>query len=304
MKIGYFADGAWSHKAIELISNMNDFEIVFIVPRFDIQDPILKELSNILSVPFLPIKNINSKETVKILSSYGADIFVSMSFNQIVKKPLLKLTKHGFINCHAGKLPFYRGCNVLNWVLINGEKEFGVTVHYMDEGIDTGDIISQELSEITDTDDYSTILDKATQLCANTLHNSLMKIKNSNVTRIKQSTIHKNGSYCRRRVDGDEWIDWTWSNLRIFNFVRAITKPGPYARTTIDNELILIHKVSIFKINLENKCSPGEIILYNGDILVRTSDGFIKINKFSFKYNTIENHKKIITGSMFKNLKI
>lgn len=301
MKIGYFADGPWSHKAIELISNNDDFEIVFIVPRFNKQDPVLKKWSKILSVPFLLIENINSKEAIKVLSSYDADIFVSMSFNQIIKKPLLEAAEHGFINCHAGKLPFYRGCNVLNWVLINGEREFGVTVHFVDEGIDTGDIISQEVSEITDIDDYSTILDRATQMCANTLNNSLIKIKNSNVNRIKQSTIHKNGSYCRRRVDGDEWIDWTWDSLRIFNFVRAITKPGPYAKTAIDNELILIHKVSIFKIDLSNKCSPGEIILYSGNILVKTGDGFILVNKCLFEYDTIENQKKIITGSKFKN---
>ena len=63
------------------------------------------------------------------------------------------------------KLPFYKGRNILNWVLINDEKEFGITVHYVDEGIDTGDIILQETFPIIDSDDYSTLLDKAYEEC-------------------------------------------------------------------------------------------------------------------------------------------
>ena len=64
-----------------------------------------------------------------------------MSFNQILKKKIINLPHLKTINCHAGKLPFYRGRNVLNRVLINDENEFGITIHYIDEGIDTGDIV-------------------------------------------------------------------------------------------------------------------------------------------------------------------
>ena len=77
-----------------------------------------------------------------------------MSFNQIFKREMIDLPKYGTINCHAGKLPFYRGRNILNWALINDEKEFGITVHYMDEGIDTGDIIVQRTYPIGEEDDY------------------------------------------------------------------------------------------------------------------------------------------------------
>ena len=64
----------------------------------------------------------------------------------------------GTINCHAGKLPFYRGRNVLNWAIINGESEFGITVHFIDDGIDTGDIIKQKTYPISLNDDYKSIL--------------------------------------------------------------------------------------------------------------------------------------------------
>ena len=84
----------------------------------------------------------------------------------------MSLPKLKTINCHAGKLPFYRGRDILNWVLINDEKEFGITVHYMDEGIDTGDIILQRTFPITDEDSYKTLLERSYDECANILYNT------------------------------------------------------------------------------------------------------------------------------------
>ena len=75
-----------------------------------------------------------------------------MSFDQIFKNEIINAINNNIINCHAGKLPFYRGRNILNWVLINDEKKFGITVHYIDEKIDCGDIILQRLFKITDQD--------------------------------------------------------------------------------------------------------------------------------------------------------
>ena len=142
MKIGYFADGPWAHESIAKIAEDSRFDITYIVPRFDNQDPILREWANKLEVDFLPFKDINSTESLEVLRGYEAELYVSMSFNQILKSKILDMPKLGFINCHAGALPFYRGRNILNWVLINDESHFGVTVHYIDEGIDTGDIIT------------------------------------------------------------------------------------------------------------------------------------------------------------------
>src|SRR4030066_979230 len=96
-----------------------------------------------LDIYFLPIQKCNSPENLDVLARYKADIFVSMSFNQILKKRIIDMAPRGFINCHAGALPYYRGRNILNWALINDAREFGVTVHYVNEGIDTGDIIAQ-----------------------------------------------------------------------------------------------------------------------------------------------------------------
>ena len=89
-------------------------------------------------------QNINFKNNFKIIYDYKCDLLVSMSYNQIFGKSYQKFFFKKIINCHAGNLPFYRGRNVLNWALINGEKKFGITVHFIDKGIDTGDIIIQK----------------------------------------------------------------------------------------------------------------------------------------------------------------
>src|SRR5690606_11568598 len=112
------------------------------------------------------------------------------------------------INCHAGKLPYYRGRNILNWVLINDENEFGITVHYIDDGIDTGDLILQETFPITDNDNYKTLLEVAYVECGNLLYKAINKIQEGNVKPVSQSTIHSVGFYCGIRRQGDEIINW------------------------------------------------------------------------------------------------
>jgi len=279
MRIGYFADGPWSHLALEKIVQDGRFEIAFIVPRFDVQDQVLAEWAAKLRVDFLPLQNVNAPESLEILRRYQADLFVSMSFNQILKKQILGLAPKGFINCHAGALPYYRGRNILNWALINDAKEFGVTVHYVDVGIDTGDIILQRMSAISDADTYATLHARAITLCAEVLHESLARIVSGDVRVTPQSDIHPVGFYCCKRVPGDEWIDWNWTSRHIFNFVRGITTPGPGARTVLDGHELIITKSEIIQDALNYIGVPGEIVgLKKNGIVVKTGDATILIS--------------------------
>ncbi|HPW79014.1 MAG TPA: formyltransferase family protein [Bacteroidales bacterium] len=172
ISIGYFADGPWSHKTLEKMLIDDSIEIKFIIPRNDSSDDTLARYANKLGIAYYKGVNINSSDFYHLAARYNCDLFVSMSFNQIFKKQIMSLPKLKTINCHAGKLPFYRGRDILNWVLINDEKEFGITVHYMDEGIDTGDIILQRTFPITDEDSYKTLLERSYDECANILYNT------------------------------------------------------------------------------------------------------------------------------------
>lgn len=276
MKIGYFADGPWSHRAIELIAETNGLEIVFIVPRYDTQDPILKEWAEKLDVPFITVENVNTSDFLSVMDEYKPDLLVSMSFNQILKKNIIEYAPLGFINCHAGALPFYRGRNPLNWALINGESSFGITVHYVDEGIDTGDIVEQRLYPITKRDNYGTLLNKAISECANVLYSAILKISRNEVDVIKQKDIHCIGTYFGIRTVGDEIVDFNWSAERINNFIRAISYPGPRARFFFNNEEYAIESSELIPGAPNYISTVGEVVGRNDNgVVVKVGDSTI-----------------------------
>ena len=183
----------------------------------------------------------------------------------------------------------------MNWALINDEKEFGITVHFVDEGIDTGDIILQHTYPITDKDTYSTLLKIAYDECAKLLYEAIKQIQNGSFNRIKQDTIHPVGFYCGRRSVGNEIIDWNSTSREIFNFTRALSSPGPLATTYIDNIPVRINRVRLIEEAPEYINSPGQILskTENG-FLVKTKDSFVEILE-------INTEAKVRVGARFKN---
>jgi methionyl-tRNA formyltransferase len=292
IKIGYFADGPWSYKAFERMIKDHTIEIAFIVPRYDTVDTILKKYATVNNIDYFLLKNVNDIESLSKINKYKCDLLVSMSFNQIFKSEIINLTPLKIINCHAGKLPFYRGRNVINWVLINGDKEFGITVHYVDEGVDTGDIILQKVFPITKIDTYKTLLAVAFEECANILYDSIKIIQMNNVNKIIQSTIHPVGMYCGRRGPGDEIVNWNDTSRNIYNFIRAICRPGPRATTYLEGDIIHINNSRFIN-------EAPNYIGKNGQVLAKTKDGFIIKTQDSF-IEILEIEGKIIVGKTFE----
>lgn len=292
LKIGYFADGPWSHGAFEKIITDERIEIAFIVPRTDSTDETLKNYSEKYNIPYHKGIKVNSKSFYELAKSYDCDLFVSMSFNQIFKDRIMNLPRLKTINCHAGKLPFYRGRNILNWVLINDENEFGITVHYMDSGIDTGDIILQRTFPISDDDNYKTLLETAYSECANILYDALVLFLENKVERISQKLIHSVGFYCSARKVGDENLNWNQTSREIFNFVRAICKPAPQARTILNGTEMKINKVKEIPNAPVYKDVAGSVLSLN-PFYVKTKDSFIEIVEYEYP-------DKIRIGDRFK----
>jgi len=284
-KIGYFADGPWSHKAMEKILSDNAMQIAFVCGRYGKTDEILKKLSILNNIPFITEQYINSEKFVEFVKKFNCDLLVSMSFNQIFKEPLMDSQNIKIINCHAGKLPEYRGRNILNWVLINDEKEFGVTVHFVDKGIDTGDIIHQSRYKISDLDDYQTLLTKAYTFCAEDLYVAIKSLQNNNYERVQQTSLKQKGFYCSKRKEGDEIIDWNKTSREIFCFIRALCEPGPSAQSKIANNLVKINKAEFIEDAPTYKDIPGSVLFVsNSYFLVKTGDSFIKIKDYSSSY--------------------
>ncbi len=208
-----------------------------------------------------------------------------MSFNQIFKENLL--SNYEIINTHAGKLPFYRGRNILNWVLINGEKDFGISVHFVDDGIDTGDLILQKCYEIGTEDDYSTLLSLAHRECAALLYEALRLYFRGEVKRIRQASIDEIGSYCPRRKKGDEKIDFNKGAREIFNFIRGLNAPNLGALAFVRGREIRLFKSKIHSENL----TKNEANLPNGSVLsademgflMKLKDGILRVCEYKFE---------------------
>jgi methionyl-tRNA formyltransferase len=279
LKIGYFADGPWSHQAFKKIIQDPSLNILFVVPRFDSVDSELEKLALLHNIDFIKSKNINNIDFIESLRKYDCDIFISLSFNQIFKTDIINLPPFKTINVHCGKLPFYRGRNILNWALINDEKEFGITVHYVDLGIDTGDIILQKLYPIDDNDTYNSLLHRAYTGCADILYESLKIIQSGDVKTIPQNSIHPVGFYCGLRGEGDEKINWNQTSRQIFNFIRAVSYPGPMASSFFNGELVKINASKMIQNAPSYVGTPGQIIGKNdnGHFIVKTLDSFIEI---------------------------
>lgn len=283
LKIGYFADGPWSHIAFKKLVNDKDISIEFICARFDTTDNTLKDFAEEYNIPYLKHSNVNDISFIEKVALFDCDLFVSMSFNQIFKKEIINLPRLKTINCHAGRLPFYRGRNILNWALINDEKEFGITVHFVDEGVDTGDIILQRGYTISDKDDYSTLLERSDIECATILYDAIRLFVQSEVDPIRQSTIHPVGFYCSQRKPGDEVLNWNQTSREVFNFIRSICRPGPQARALLNGKEVMINKSQVIENAPIYKGVVGAVLQKDiSGFYVKTKDSFIKVTEFTY----------------------
>jgi len=128
----------------------------------------------------LPSKNINAKKSLEMLKTFDPDLIISITANQIFKKRLLNLPKHGCLNLHSALLPNYKGLMPTFWVLKNDEKEMGVSVFFMDEGIDTGEILVQRAFPIEQKDTLENLIDKNKKIGMDTIVKSIELIQSGN----------------------------------------------------------------------------------------------------------------------------
>ncbi len=271
--IGYLGDGKWARFALLKFLSDERLKVAFVILRVK-KDMKLQKLAQKFAIPHFVCEDINNEKSLRLIESFKPNLLVSMSFDQIFKARILKSYEGRIINCHASKLPFYRGRNNLNWVLINDEKEFGVSVHFIDSGVDTGDIILQKSFNISDEDDYSTLLKRAYKACAFLLYEAVLLFLNPPVKSYSQA-----GFVCKRRGSGDELIDWSLNTRELFNFIRALNAPNLGASAFINGVLIKLYKSEILK--QEFKGAVGEIVsVSNEGFVVCTKDGALKMTHY------------------------
>jgi len=240
----------------------NEFEILAVFthgedPHETIWFDSVAELAASHNIPTFAPDNINQPLWVQKIKDLAPDIIFSFYYRHMLGKDILGIPPQGCLNLHGSLLPKYRGRCPINWVLINGEKETGVTLHYMTPKPDDGDIVCQKRIEILENDTAKTLFEKATVAASGMLDEILPRIKAGSAPKKPQD--HSQASYFGGRKPEDGEIDWTESAGRIRNLVRAVTRPYPGAFSFYGQQQCYFWKVTEHP-GYEGYLKPGTVI--------------------------------------------
>jgi len=220
-----------------------------------IAQPPIKELALKHHLPILQPVKVRDAQFVAQIKELSPDLIVVVAFGQILPRSLLDIPAYGCVNVHASLLPFYRGAAPINWVLINGETETGVTIMLLDEGMDTGDMLRQEKLSIMPTDTVATLHDRLAQSGARLLGEALDQRGSAGWTRLPQD--HAKATYAPLLKKEDGLILWQKSAREINNQIRGMN-PWPGCFTYFNGKLLKVFAAEIG--DQEAKGTPGSII--------------------------------------------
>ncbi len=238
----------------------------------------VKEKALELGLEVFQPDSINSPEAIEKIRSINPDFIVVVAYGQILRKAVLDLAKYGCYNVHASLLPKYRGAAPINWAIINGEKETGVTIMEMNEGLDTGDIVISDAIPIDEDDDAVSIHDKLSVLGANLILEAIEGIAAGRL--IKTAQDHSVSTYAPMLNKDMGRIKWDEDAKTIINLIRGL-KPWPSAYTEYKGDIIKIHKASLTNEMKDGVC--GQIVkVDNKGIYVNTKDRIIILEEIQF----------------------
>jgi UDP-4-amino-4-deoxy-L-arabinose formyltransferase/UDP-glucuronic acid dehydrogenase (UDP-4-keto-hexauronic acid decarboxylating) len=240
----------------------HDFKVVAVLTHKDdtnenIWFNSVAELAASRGIPVFAPEDINHPLWVNRIKEFGPDIIFSFYYRKMIKQSVLDIPPRGCLNLHGSLLPKYRGRCPINWVLVNGEKETGVTLHYMTPQPDDGDIVCQKKIVITEDDTAKSLHEKAAQTASIMLDEVLPRIKDGTAPRVPQD--HSQATYYGGRRPADGEIDWSLSAKQVRNLVRAVTRPYPGAFSYVANQKCLFWMVSEVPCRGE-KLNPGAIV--------------------------------------------
>ena len=235
----------------------------------------LTQIAKKYNIPYHEVNSVNGKrlqDYKEIIKNLNLDLFLVLGWYYMISKEIRSLAKYGAWGIHASLLPKYAGGAPLVWAMINGEKETGVTLFRMEDGVDDGDIISQKKFSIDFEDTIKDVYDKATITSKDILLNTLKNIENINFTPQDKSKIE----VFPQRNPSDGMINWYDTALNIYNFIRAQTLPYPCAFSIVDDINIKIISANITDIKNDNY-KNGEIVLFDNKTFIATKDSLLKI---------------------------
>lgn len=267
-KIVFMGTPDFSTGVLEML--IQEYDVIAVVTQPDrpvgrkkiLTPPPVKKVALEHNIPVYQPEKLNNSSELEEIINLKPDLIVTAAFGQLLPKSLLDAPKHKAINVHASLLPKYRGGAPIHYAVMNGEKKTGITIMYMAEKLDAGNIISQDEVEILENDTVGEVHDKLATLGTELLKKTLPTIFNgTNDSIVQDDSLATFASNISRE---DERIDWTEDAQTIHNHIRGLS-PWPVAYTTMDGKNLKLWRSEI----VENvKGEPGEIIETTKDAMI------------------------------------
>ena len=272
MKLGILSSGNLGKDTLEKIILI--FNVVFVLTDSNSQG--ILSLCEENKIPYFKGNPRNSKG-YDFIKKIEVDIIASINYLFLIEKDIIQHSKQLTFNIHGSLLPKYRGRTPHVWSIINNEKETGITAHVIDEGCDTGDIISQIKIPINEIETGAEILNKFSLEYYNLILEVFKKLNSGKLGLVKQQ--EQLATYFGKRTPEDGRINWNWQKDRITNWVRAQAYPYPGAFSYVNSQKLIIDKVSDSSQGFRSDTANGAIIALTPNIVVKTTNGALEINK-------------------------
>lgn len=215
--------------------------------------PPVKEAALAHQLPVYQPAKMRDGEALAILQELKPEIIVVVAYGKILPKEILDLPEKGCINVHGSLLPKYRGAGPIQWAVINGEKTTGVTTMYMGEGLDTGDMILKEETEIGENETYGELSDRLCQIGAHCLSETMKLIEAG--TAVREVQKEEESSYAPMLNKEIAKVDFSRPAEELHHLICGLS-PWPVAYTDLDGTLLKIHRA----VKAEGKGKPGELL--------------------------------------------
>lgn len=210
---------------------------------------------------FQPVR-IREPEAVAELEKYQADLFVVAAFGQLLSEEILNMPEYGCINIHASLLPAYRGAAPIQWAVLNGERESGVTIMQMDKGLDTGDMLLKRSVELSPKETGDSLHDKLMHLGAELIVEALSKLERGELVPEKQKD--ELSSYAKKLTKAMGQIDWSKDAVSLERWIRGLNS-WPSAYTFFRGKTLKIWEALVIAENGGQKAEPGQVTSVSRD---------------------------------------
>lgn len=269
-------------KLIEVQAEISGILCLVEDPHEDQYHPKVTSIANQNNIPIFYSNEIKSSEYENVLQKIKPDVAFAVGWRYLITKSAYSIPTHGTLILHDSLLPKYRGFAPMNWAIINGEKKTGVTLFYIDEGVDSGPIVDQLETEIHIKDTAKTVDERIIKLYEEIIVKNLFDFKAKKIKSIQQNEAE--ATYTCKRTPEDGEIDWRNSAEQIYNLIRGLTHPFPGAYTRLRGKKIFIweaefpEKQTVYAGNI-----PGRVLgKRNAMIEVLTGDGMLRLSRLQY----------------------